>query len=111
MARKMVAYQGWIIASPRWENRHRDGRSLTQCEVAVLAPSMTAASRALTEQTGSHYGVRHIKNYVSAETGNKKTLDALAQHSPLTVLVAPMDPGGTIFGQTEWVALKDHPDG
>lgn len=103
MPRKLKAFSGWIISPRRWENRTRDGRPSIQCRAAVLVTSRKAAAAALSAATGSRITEHHIANYMG-ESSNPAMLDALSKHKPGTVLVAPMDPGGTILGQPGWAS-------
>lgn len=107
--REVLPYNGWIIARQAWKNRHLDGRSVTQCRVALLSPSKVQVARRLTEVTGDRYGVSHVNNYMS-QAGSRDIIEALSKYPPGTVLVRAMDPGGTILGQSGWVPIPGQED-
>lgn len=68
---------------------------MTQTNAAVLAPSKAAAASAL------GVSMAHFNNYFS-ETGNEECITALERHPAGTVLVKPLDPGGTLRGSKDW---------
>lgn len=101
--KELRSWEGWIIGKQDWKVLHRDGRSMSQVQAAVRAPSMAAAARALSDASDSRITVPHIKNFMS-ETGNQECLEALDCHPPLTVILKSIDPGGTVMGEQGWVA-------
>lgn len=96
MTRELVPYRYTSMADHEDQAKRPDGRDASQVEIAVLAPSKAAAARAFGITMGEFNGY-------AGETGNDRTLEALAAHPPGTVLVGPLAPHDTICGQKGFI--------
>lgn len=86
----------------RIDARHRDGRHAAQVVAAVRTTSQKAAAAALRCSVGylrDYFGVDPADAYIA------ERCPLLAKVEPGTVVVLPMDPGDTVNGQTDWIAV------
>jgi hypothetical protein len=99
----VTAYGGILIARNEWASKNRRGTHSSQCVGAVDAPSRAAVHRIL-EAAGYRTTLNDLKNHWS-DTGSAATLAALAKVPSGTLILAPLDPGGTVLGQDGWCTL------
>jgi hypothetical protein len=92
--RKLKDFSGWHIDGYT-KATDANGRAQSQHRIAVRASSQKAAAEAI------GCTLYFFRDFIG-ETGNAETIAALDEYPPLTVLVAPMDPGGTIDGTPGW---------
>ena len=95
---RMIGFNGWLIRRAGVDARHSDGRPQKQIAACIQASSQRACAQAIGEST------YFVSTYWSKALSHGMRT-ALAQHPPGTVLVAPMDPRGTINGTTGWRPL------
>lgn len=103
---KLKNFQVTIHANKAWGAYTPDGRRANQVEIVVRTTSQVKAAEAFSRVVnGRDITPHYVRNYGS-ETGNQETLSALDQYPPGTVLIGPLDHGGTVLGHSSgWVKL------
>lgn len=106
MAAKLKAFQITVHAKNAWGAYTADGRPARQVDLVVRTTSRAKAAKAFSTVVDGRDITTHYVATWGSETGNQETLSALDQHPAGTVLIGPLDPGGTVLGHSSgWVKL------
>lgn len=98
---RLKNWRGNTFAKSAWTSKYRD-RDAQQIRFLVRTTSQRTAA-ALVGQS-----LYEFQQYCG-ETGNDSDITELDKYPPSTLLVAPLDPGGTINGETGWQVAADLP--
>lgn len=97
--RRYKVWHGVLITPSGVEARHSDGRPARQVRAAVRVTSQKAAAEALRMSVG------YLRDYFGCDPAEMYSIPLLEEAEPGTVVVCPMDPGDTIDGQRDWIAV------
>lgn len=92
----MVGYNGLHHRTRSHDARHPDGRVAVQVRACIQATNRKVVAAAI----GS--SVNYVADYWNKNL-TTDMVEALSAHPPGTLLIGPLDPGGTIDGQSGWV--------